>query len=106
MRDAHTIEKLPLHIWLFLLINKALKLSDLADLLVQHDFAFVIAVDGHTCRVIASVLEARKTRKQDIHDISSVAFDEVIEVAKDAAMVMSAVSCVSCLSNRTMRRTT
>lgn len=59
MRDAHTIEKLPLHIWLFLLINKALKLSDLADLLVQHDFAFVIAVDGHTCRVIASVLEAR-----------------------------------------------
>lgn len=41
--------------------NKLLQFGDLADLLVGADLIFLVTIDGHTSRVIATVLESRQT---------------------------------------------
>lgn len=68
------------------LVDELLELSHLSDLLVEHDLLGLVAVDGHTGRVIAAVLESREAGEEEVDDVLSVPLDEEVEVAKDAAV--------------------
>lgn len=44
-----------------LLLDELPQLGDLADLLEGKDLVLLVSIDGQTCRVVATVFEARET---------------------------------------------
>jgi hypothetical protein len=59
VRNAGMGHELPVHVDV-LFIDQLPQRGDLSHLLEKIDFMFAVAVDGHSCRVIASIFKPLK----------------------------------------------
>ena len=90
------------HVWV-LFFDELLKLGNLPNLFESEDFILLVAIDSQTCRIIASVLEARealdvsadacgfganeaplRTVDKGFDDVLAILLHQVIDVPKDS----------------------
>lgn len=68
------------------LVNELPQLGDLANLLEGLDLLLLVAIDGQTSRVVATVLETGQAVNEGVENGLAVLLDEVVDVTENATV--------------------
>lgn len=86
------------------LVDELPQLGDLANLLEGLDLVLLVAIDGQTGGIIASVLEARETVDEGVENELAVLLDEVVDVTENATCRLSAAVSHLCCHGQLTRK--